>query len=254
MVPSTQRFTNRVENYVKYRPSYPAEVIDTLTSRCGLQSESVVADVGAGTGIFTTLLLDAGLRVIAVEPNDAMRAAAEAAHLRNLRFTSIAGTAEDTGLDDISVDLVTAAQAFHWFRVEETGREFRRALKPGGRVALIWNQRHPTAPFQQAYVALLRKYSPDYDMMDHADAVADERLDAFFGRDGYETYLFPNQQALDLEGLKGRTSSSSYCPTPDQPGFTPLMAELEALFHEYAVDGQLAFEYETQLYLGRPVD
>lgn len=247
-----ERFTNRVENYVKHRPSYPAEVTETLRVECGLNPESVVADVGAGTGIFSELLLAAGWRVIGVEPNEKMRRAAEERLGGRKDFTSRAGSAEQTGLPDASVELVVAAQAFHWFRREEARREFARILRPGGWVALVWNQRDTSTPFLRGYEELLKRYSTEYGCSGHRH-IDEAAIEAFFGGgdERVRRFVFPNGQRLDLAALKGRLESSSYAPTPDRPEYPLLMRGLEELFATHAVEGRVTFGYETRVYLGR---
>ena len=164
MLNSTERFSSRVENYVKYRPSYPAAVLQLLSMRCGLDATSTVADVGSGTGILTELLLETGAEVFAVEPNREMRAAAEKLLSDYGRFRSVDGTAEATTLQAACVDLVTASQAFHWFDVQKSRRELGRILRPRAWVALIWNERPMVAvPLLDEYDALLRRHAPDYD-------------------------------------------------------------------------------------------
>ena len=148
----TQRFSNRVENYRRYRPGYPPAILDLLAAKCGLSQTSVAADVGSGTGILTKLLLKSGGRIFGVEPNPEMRAAGERDLNHHLNFTSVAGTAEATTLPDHSVDLITAGQAFHWFDRDKTRAEFLRILRPGGWVVLIWNDRNISdRPFFRAY-------------------------------------------------------------------------------------------------------
>src|ERR1700744_1650569 len=154
MTDSTQRFTDRVADYVKYRPSYPRDVVSFLHETCGVAPDAQVADIGAGTGISARLFLDAGHPVIAVEPNLAMREAANAWLAPYENFRSVAGTAEATTLEDASVDLVIAAQAFHWFDPVATRREFARILRPQGHVALFWNSRLlDRSPFLAGYEA-----------------------------------------------------------------------------------------------------
>jgi SAM-dependent methyltransferase len=250
MKPPTERFSNRVDDYVKYRPSYPSGLIETLRLTCGLAPNAVIADVGSGTGIFTALLLEAGWAVRAVEPNEPMRKAAEQRFSGNPKFQSVAGTAECTGLPANSVDLVTAAQAFHWFRMDEAKAEFQRILKPSGWVALIWNKRKKEAPLHQAYDRLLRECSPEYEAVNH-DRVTDEVLECFFAPHGYQKAFFPNEQKLDWEGMQGRLRSSSYCPTPEQPEYEPLMKRLRELFDEHAREGLVSIEYNAQLYYGQ---
>ena len=246
----TKRFSDRVENYVKYRPSYPAAVLDSLRAHCGLCDRSVVADIGSGTGLFTELLLRGGCQVFAVEPNDEMRHAAEQRLGSSPQFRSVSGTAEHTGLDSESIDIVTAAQAFHWFRRDETRQEFQRILKTDGWAALVWNQRKVDSPFQSAYDGLLRQHVPEYDEVNHRN-VEDTDVASFLGPGPYQCLTFENCQHFGLEGLKGRMQSSSYTPPPGAPSHAELMAGLEAVFQEHAAEGQVAFEYETQLHLGK---
>lgn len=246
----TERFSDRVENYVKYRPSYPAAVVDSLCAHCGLSACSVVADIGSGTGIFTELLLRTECRVLAVEPNDEMRHAAELRLRSSPGFRSVPGTAENTRLRANSVDIITTAQAFHWFRKEEARTEFRRILKTAGWVALLWNQRKTQTPFQSAYDAMLRQHVPEYDLVNHRKVdIAD--VVAFLSPGHYRCLAFENCQHFDLDRLKGRMQSSSYTPPPGASGFADLMAGLEAVFQEHAMQGRVVFEYETQLHLGR---
>jgi SAM-dependent methyltransferase len=252
MKQSTKRFSNRVDDYVRYRPSYPPEVISTLEAHCRPGADSKVADIGSGTGILTSLLVESGYQVYAVEPNDEMRTAAEGELSSHARFHSIAATAEDTGLDSNSIDLITVAQAFHWFRQKETRREFSRILKHGGWTALLWNQRKTGLPFQKAYADLLTRRAPEYRASNHMN-MSDGQICEFLGP-RTECFEFDNQQQFDLEGLKGRLRSSSYTPTPDRPDFVPLMSELEDLFDAHAVAGKVVFDYQTRLYLGQLID
>jgi len=247
----TQRFADRVEDYIRYRPSYPAAVIDTLRRAAGFGSSSLVADVGSGTGIFAQLLLPACARVYGVEPNEAMRTAGERLLSRWPNFVSIAGTAEATGLADSSVDLVVAAQAFHWFNAPASRREFARILRPGGPIALVWNERLVNVtPFLTDYELLLKRHATDYEKVNHANIGAGQ-LGSFYGSRGYATFEFSNEQRLDLAGLKGRLLSSSYVPNSGQPGNEAMMAELEDLFRRRERDGRVSIHYATKLYVGR---
>lgn len=249
MTDSTRRFSDRVEAYQKYRPGYPLALLSTLLEKAGLDTDAVVADIGSGTGIFTRLLLDHGLRVLGVEPNTNMRLAAETALSEYQQFTSIDGSAEQTGLEDKSIDLVTAAQALHWFNNAATKAEFQRILKPNGRLALIWNKRAVSEPFQQAYDAILREYAPEYDQVNHMN-LDEADIAGFFRPGSMELLHFENSQSLDFAGLIGRLKSSSYCPAEDSPQYIPLVTELVNLFDQFALNGRIDFEYDTQLYLG----
>lgn len=250
MIDPTKRFSSRVENYIKYRPGYPPAVLDLLREQCGLTPASVVADVGSGTGILSELFLRNGNRVFAVEPNPEMRAAGERLLRDYPNFTSVDGTAEATTLPDRSVDFVTAGQAFHWFDPRRARAEFARILRPGGWVALIWNDRRiDSSPFLQAYEQLLRRYSLDYRTVDHKhiDAAV---LRPFFGPAGYTLAAFANRQDFDYAGLAGRLMSSSYAPEAGHPNHRPMLEHLRAIFDAHQVDGAVAFEYETQVYYG----
>lgn len=247
----TQRFSSRVEAYVKWRPGYPTELIESLKENCGLVESSVIADIGSGTGILTELFLRNGNTVFAVEPNEAMRSAAERLLAGYAHFQSVAGRAEASGLEGNSVDIVTAGQAFHWFDRGLARQEFQRILRPGGWVVLVWNERETrSTPFLQAFERLLQQYGTDYKQVDHRQ-VDEKSLEAFYGPSGLQLKSFPNRQEFDLEGARGRLLSSSYVPSAGHPRFEPMLAELSSIFHAYAVDGRVVFEYRTLMYWGR---
>ncbi len=251
MCDSTQRFSDRVENYVRYRPSYPAALIDSLASRANLTRESVIADIGAGTGILTKMLLPIAGRVHAVEPNAEMRAAVEHNLSNQIGFQSINGTAETTSLPSGSVDLITAGQAFHWFDIPKTRAEFTRILKPEGLVALIWNERLADAtPFLIAYDTLLKTDSIDYDQVNHS-RIDHDAIARFFSPGSFEEVTFTNEQRFDYVGLTGRALSSSYVLNRDHPRHTRFFEKLHQIFDEHVDHGEVAFEYVTRLYLGR---
>jgi ubiquinone/menaquinone biosynthesis C-methylase UbiE len=251
MTDVTQRFSSRVENYIKYRPGYPNGVVETLRSECGLTADSIVADVGSGTGILSEMFLRNGDAVYGIEPNREMREAAERLLKDYPRFRSVAARAEETTLDDASVDFVTAGQAFHWFDREKTRGEFSRILKPRGWVALIWNERvTTTTQFLVAYEQLLKDYSTDYEQVDHR-RIDDEVIRDFFGSDDFWLKQFKNAQVFDYEGVKGRLLSSSYAPEEGLPNYEPMLAELERIFQTYQDEGRIVFEYVTQMYYGQ---
>lgn len=251
MTSPTERFSNRVDTYVRARPSYPPEALDLLVERCGLGPQAVVADVGSGTGILTRLLLERGAHVFAVEPNAAMRAAAEAALSSEAGFKSVAATAEATTLPDHSVDLITAGQAFHWFDPAPTRREFARILRPDGWVALVWNDRRTSgAPFLEAYEHLLQTYGTDYARVNHRRITPDD-LQRFFGAAPLQRASFPSRQQLDLAGLKARLVSSSYTPAPGQPGHDEMLETLAALFQAHQSAGLVQFDYDTLVFFGQ---
>ncbi|MCI0394416.1 MAG: class I SAM-dependent methyltransferase [Chloroflexi bacterium] len=248
----TKRFSNRVENYVKYRPSYPVVILALLRQEVGLTPESVVADVGSGTGNLARLFLGHGNLVYGVEPNDEMRAAGELLLAGYPNFRTVAATAEATTLDDESVDLVVAGQAFHWFDREAARVEFSRILRPGGWVVLAWNQWRPEgSPFLRDYDALLKQYGLDVARVRHSTVSNEEVLAHFFAPGGYRTAVFDNQQVFDFAGLKGRLLSSSYTPLPGHPNYEPMIAGLAQIFEQRQLSGQVTFLYDTWVYYGQ---
>jgi SAM-dependent methyltransferase len=247
---STERFSSRVENYTRFRPGYPQAAIELLAARCRLSASAVVADVGSGTGILTAQLLASGARVIGVEPNDGMRAAAEARLGSDACFVSVAATAEATTLAAESVDLWVAGQAFHWFDVPRARLEALRVLRRGGFGALLWNERPPDAgAFLADYDALLKRYAPEYASIT-ASRAGEASMREFLGG-AMELATFPNQQVFDFEGLKGRLMSSSYAPEPADPAHGPLIAGLEELFRRHQRDGEIVFPYRTLVYFAQ---
>lgn len=247
----TQRFSSRVANYVKYRPSYPAATIDLLKSECNLQPSAAVADVGSGTGLLAELFLKYGCHVWGIEPNREMREAGEQLLRTYANFTSLAATAEETSLPDRSMDFITAGQAFHWFDRSRVGAEFRRILKPDGWIILIWNERRTTStPFLHAYEQLLRTYSPEYDQVDHR-LVDEDVIHAVFPDIHFTMRSFENRQVFDFEGLRGRLLSSSYAPEAGDPQHAPMLAKLAEIFNQYQIDGQVSFDYDTRVNYGQ---
>jgi SAM-dependent methyltransferase len=251
MIDPTRRFSNRVENYSKYRPHYPSEVVATLRDECGLAASSVIADIGSGTGFLSELFLRNGNPVFAVEPNREMRAAAGDLLIKYPGFYNVSGRAEATTLEDGSIDFVVSGQAFHWFDLQPTRNEFLRILKPSGWVMIVWNEREfETSPFLIAYEKILREYAPDYTQVDHKK-VYRMALTDFYGVSGFETRVFHYQQLFDYAGVKGRLLSSSYTPESGHPNHEPMLAALLKVFHAHEVNGCIAFEYITRMYFGR---
>ena len=249
MTNALTRFSSRAEAYAKYRPGYPPGVVETLRSECGLTTESVVADIGSGTGILTELLLKNGNRVIGIEPNEAMRVFAEERLKDYQQFESVDGSAESTSLPDDSVDIVVAAQAFHWFDYEKTKREFRRILKPVGWVVLVWNERLlDSTPFLRAYEDLLLQYGTDYHEVRHENVAG--KLTEFFAPDEFKLVNLDNFQYFDLASFQGRVASASYTPEPGHPNFEAMAAGLQRIFDEHNRDGTVTFEYDTRIYYG----
>lgn len=246
----TERFSNRVENYIRYRPHYPAILLEFLERSCGLTPAATIADIGSGTGILSEMFLRNGNMVYAVEPNREMREAGERLLGQYPNFGSIAGTAEASTLKSSSIDIVTAGQAFHWFDPDKAKAEFIRILKVPGWVVLVWNERREdSSPFAVAYEQLLQTYGTDYHEVKH------QRIDAtllnrFFDK-GYQLGRFENSQHFDFEALRGRLLSSSYAPEAGQPGHEPMLTALRIIFDSYKRDEQVLFDYDTNVYYGQ---
>jgi SAM-dependent methyltransferase len=244
------RFSDRVENYVRYRPGYPPEVLDLLRAECGLQPSHIVADIASGTGVFTRLLLENGNSVFAVEPNPEMREMGLQQLESYDRFVSIAGTAEETTLRTASVDFVTAAQAAHWFDLPRARAEFARILTPWGWCVLIWNERRTAnTAFLRDYEQLLLTYGTDYKEVRHERTTA--TIHNFFAPTPYQERVFSLFQEFDYEGTAGRLLSSSYAPLEGHPSHAPMMEELRRIFRAHAVDNKVEFEYDTRVYYGQ---
>jgi ubiquinone/menaquinone biosynthesis C-methylase UbiE len=245
---ATSRFSDRVENYVRYRPSYPPEALQTLQRECGLSPHHAVADIASGTGIWTRMLLENGNNVFGIEPNAEMRQAGERFLAAFPKFSSVAGTAEATPLPDKSMDFVTAAQAAHWFDRKPARREFVRILKPGGWLVLLWNERlTDSTPFLREYEQLLLTFGTDYqEVRQETDAVNE-----FFDPAPFQERVFEMRQEFDYTGIEGRLLSSSYAPGPDHPSHAPMLRELRRIFDAHAVAGRATFDYKTRMYFGR---
>jgi SAM-dependent methyltransferase len=246
-----KRFSNRAEDYARYRPGYPRETLELLHKWCELQRHHAIADIGSGTGLLAKLFLDHGNRVFGVEPNEEMRAAGEDFLKPYSNFTTVAGSAEATTLPSDSVDFVAAGQAFHWFDPAPTHNEFQRILKPEGRVIILWNERllDETA-FLRDYETLLRRFGTDYTRI-HESYPRKEQMLAFFGPNEFTSHALPNFQEFDFEGLSGRLRSSSFVPPPEHPQFSPMMEELQRVFAAHQKNGLVRMEYRTRIYTGK---
>ena len=245
----TARFSDRVENYVRYRPGYPPEVLDLLRAECGLQPSHIIADIASGTGVLTRLLLDNGNSVFAVEPNTEMREMGMHELESYDRLVSVAGTAEETTLRSASVDFVTAAQAAHWFDLPRARAEFVRILRREGWCVLIWNERcTASTPFLRSYEQLLLTYGTDYKEVRHERTTA--MIHEFFTPALCRERVFGLRQQLGHEGAAGRLLSSSYAPLEGHPSHAPMMHELRRIFHAHATDDKVEFEYKTRVFYG----
>lgn len=243
----TERFSSRTDNYVRYRPGSPAEVLELMKSECGLRPHDVIADIASGTGIFTRMLLENGNRVFAVEPNAAMRQAADKSLTQYKNLASVNGRAEATTLFHHTMDFVTAAQAAHWFDREKARQEFARILKPEGWCVLIWNSRRTDSPpFLREYENLLSTYGSDYQRVRHEHTT--DNIHEFFASASVQSRDFAMQQEFDYQGLEGRLLSSSYTPQAGDPKYEPMLHDLRRIFDTYQQNGRVVLEYVTHVY------
>lgn len=245
---ATTRFSDRVTDYIATRPHYPIEIIDLLAAHCGLTPESVIADIGSGTGILTQLFLDNGNPVIGVEPNREMREGGEQFLSTYGRFTSVDGTSEATRLPTHAIDFIIAGQAFHWFDRDKTREEFLRIAKPEGWVVLVWNDRRvDSTPFLKDYEAMLQTFGTDYKDINHKNVQDTAIFTSFFGARPFEA-RFDNAQHFDFDGLLSRLHSSSYVPAKHDPRYAPLAALAREIFDAHQSNGRVSFEYDTRVY------
>lgn len=247
----TERFSDRVDDYIKFRPRYPKAVLEFFISRLGLQPGHVIADVGSGTGISSEMFLKNGNKVFGIEPNTKMREAGEKALVGLGHFLSVSGTAEKTGLESRGVDFVVAAQAFHWFKPDEAKKEFARILKSPGYVALIWNDRKiDDSEFSKKYEKLILEFGTDYKHVAHQN-INEDAIKAFLGKQDYGVHIFPNLQILDFPSLLGRLTSSSYIPNTNHPRFEDMKNTLKNLYDQFQKDGFVQLTYDTKVYFSR---
>jgi len=253
MLDPTQRFSDRVENYVRFRPGYPREIVSVLEQSAGLKKGSIIADIGSGTGKSCEPFLGAGYSVIGVEPNDEMRRAAERLFADHARFRSVAGRAEMTTLPDASVDWILSGQAFHWFQAAQTRREFARILRSDGGIALVWNERRDDGSrFEREYDSILKSRCREYEKIRSLREFDERSLADFFAPCAVQSVVLDNHQSLDEEGLIGRVMSGSYAPASGPP-HDALVADLRALFARHQKSDRVVIHYETRLFFSAGV-
>ncbi|MBB6144596.1 SAM-dependent methyltransferase [Silvibacterium bohemicum] len=247
----TERFTSRVDSYRRHRPHYPQEIVTLLERECGLHRSSAIADIAAGTGLLAEIFLEQDYPVTAIEPNDAMREVCRELIAEYPQLQCLSGTAEATGLGDNSIDLITVAQAMHWFDLKRTRTEFRRILRPSGWCAVIYNNRRMSGDsFHEGYEQILADFGRDYAAVRDSH-LTPEGIAAFFAPDGMKEVTFPNAQDLDLQGLEGRVLSSSYMPQPGHPRCDAMRLAIADLFKSEERNGHVRMEYECSVAYGQ---
>ncbi|HWY10061.1 MAG TPA: class I SAM-dependent methyltransferase [Bacteroidia bacterium] len=251
----TNRFSDRVDNYVKYRPHYPAVVIDFLKTEKIISGNSVIADIGSGTGISAELFLKNGYKVFGIEPNEPMRQASKIIlqkYSDKKLFVSVNATAEQTTMPNKSVDVIVCAQAFHWFNNDAFKNECKRILKPNGHIVLMWNDRRTdTTDFLKVYEDFLQMFGTDYLVVNHKNTQDKKIFENFFGKENYDEKDFYNYQDVDFDGLKGRVLSSSYMPNEGHKDFEHMIYCLRKIFNRYQENNLVRLDYDTKIYYGQ---
>ena len=249
----SERFTGRVESYRQFRPRYPDAVVGLLEKECGLTPSSTIADIAAGTGLLAEIFLARGYEVIAVEPNDEMRAACETLVERYPKLRCVAGAAETTELPSHSFDLITVGQALHWFDLRRTRAEFARILRPDGWCAVIYNERRlGVDDFHDGYERLLRKFGIDYEVVQRQHQTLSQ-IQGFFAPGEMRHADFPNAQFLTLEALEGRIISSSYMPKPEHARYAAMRTAIANLFKKHQENGRVRLKYDCSVSYGQLV-
>lgn len=242
-------FTGRADYYVRSRPSYPNAVMKILRENHGFTSDLIVADIGCGPGILSRIFLQNGNEVFCIDPNEEMLSSAKRLLSEFGKVKFLRTFAEKTGLDNNSVNVISAGQAFHWFTPEETRNEFKRILKPPGLMILLWNDRTDRpGSYNAEYERIVKKYSPEYHRSGSL-ALDSKAIQDFYGS-GFTSYELRNSQSLDFDGTLGRYLSASYAIGSNNSDYETLLRELEEAFESYQVNGKVAIEYKTRIYVG----
>jgi SAM-dependent methyltransferase len=246
----TRRFSSRVSDYARYRPRYPAGLIEALVRRTGLRPSWIIADIGCGTGLSAEPFLENGNTVFGVEPNPDMRNAAAVELARFPQFRAIGGSAEAPPLAPASVDVVISGQAFHWFDSKRALTEFRRIVRRGGPIVILWNTRRTSgsAP-AEAFEAIVQRFGTDYGQVRH-DRFDEERMRGVFGGE-CERLSIQHVQDLDFETLRGRLASMSFLPAAGDPARDLMLAALDEAWEKNAEGSVYRLDYETEIYIGR---
>ncbi|MES9683018.1 class I SAM-dependent methyltransferase [Gottfriedia acidiceleris] len=245
-----ENFSGKADRYSKFRPSYSNEYINYLLSENHLSKGSVIADIGSGTGILTKLLLEKKLTVFAIEPNDDMRGIAEKTLKEYDQYKSINATAENTSLKNNSVDLITVAQAFHWFDKEKFRLECKRILKENAKVSLVWDSKDVLSPLMIELQEICKETCPKFKGFSGGIENTPDVTNQFFKNGIYETMVYRNDLEMDLEGFLGRNLSSSFSPLSGEKEFEPYRTALTNLFNKYGLNGKIVYPYITKSYLG----
>jgi ubiquinone/menaquinone biosynthesis C-methylase UbiE len=246
MPDNTKRFSDRVEDYIKYRPNYPPGLVPALEKAMKLNGAEIVADIGSGTGLSSLPFLTSEYKVLGIEPNKEMREAAEKQLESFTNFKSINGEAEKTNLPANSVDVILCGQAFHWFDRQKSKIEFARILTKEGNIVLVWNERSIKNNFQKEYEKILFDNIEEYRILNHRN-IDPKLISDFFTPKKMNKLSLENKQTLSFAGLVGHLRSSSYFPKSGAQ-HDKTITDLRLLFQKYKEEETVVFEYETKVY------
>lgn len=246
------KFNHLADIYEKYRPSYPEEYIKETITKCHLDSESLVADIGAGTGILSRQLLHNNLKVVGVEPNSDMRKILKKLET-NENFRAIDGTAEHTNIENNSVDLIVVAQAFHWFDKEKFKKECKRILKPNGKVWILWNQLDENKEIVKEQKKIDDKYTNRFQEVNGILSATkkEDKIQGFFKDNIYEAKVVDNPLENDKERFIGSNLSKSYSLKKDDVNYDKYIEAFGKVFDKYSENGKVMIPNKTYGYLGK---
>lgn len=245
---NTTRFDGKGSIYAKARPKYATELLEYLKNTLHIPADSVFADIGSGTGIFTEQLLGCGYNVYAVEPNSDMRGKAEEKLSGYDTFHSVNGADSNTTLPDNSVDFITVAQAFHWFDEKAFKKECLRILRPGGKVMIIYNSRDMQAECTKALAKLRFEYNPDFHGF--SNGISDTACRAFFDNT-CDVLKWDNSLTYDRGGYTDRLLSSSYSLKEGDLRYHEYLRAIDDMFDRFSVNGNITVPTNTVLYVGK---
>ncbi len=255
---NSKKFNGRAAVYTASRPSYSNSLIDCLCQSYGLSGASAIADIGSGTGKFSRQILELGIPVFCVEPNDEMRHIAQLELDSYSNFYSVDGSAERTNLKDNSVDWILSAQAFHWFDTDKFKQECKRILKKGGRVALIWNMRDMNESLNQDWSKVFERYCPAFCGFSSGIQQDDSKIKSFFETEldsgfglGYEFISFDHTLIFDREKFIERSLSSSYSLQSGDADFSSYIDALNRVFDTYEQEGKVAIVNKSIAYISK---
>ena len=246
------KFNHLADIYEKYRPSYPQKYVEDIIEKCHLNFESLVADIGAGTGILTRQLLHNNLKVVGVEPNPDMRKVLKKLET-NKNFRAIEGTAEHTNIENNNIDLVVVAQAFHWFDKEKFKEECKRILKPNGSVWILWNQLDENEEIVKEQKRIDDQYTNRFQEVNGILSATkkEEKIQGFFKDNRYETKVVDNPLENNKERFIGSNLSKSYSLKKEDTNYNNYIKAFGEVFDKYSENGMVIIPNKTYGYLGK---